>query len=244
MLVFGLDFETTGLDPKKDRVVEVGGVLWDTDTGSPINIISEFCYEESFETLMDEEAEKAHGLSIEFLRCFGRPPDQVFADLIPDVCTAIIAHNAPFDRGFYEMECARTNQGMLARPWIDTACDIKYPQHISTRKLSYLAAEHSFLNPFPHRAVFDVMTMLIVFQNYDPEAALARSKEPDVTLQALVGYDDRHKAKDCGFHWNKDNKRWEKKMKLSDVAEESFKAQEQGFAVKELKPKAQQMEIV
>ena len=30
MILLSLDFETTGLDPANDRVIEVGAVLWST----------------------------------------------------------------------------------------------------------------------------------------------------------------------------------------------------------------------
>jgi hypothetical protein len=40
MLILGLYFETTGFDVQKDRITEVGAVLWDTVTSTPVRLVS------------------------------------------------------------------------------------------------------------------------------------------------------------------------------------------------------------
>ena len=39
-IVCGVDLETTGLDPQKDQVTEVGAVLWDTELNAPIKFFN------------------------------------------------------------------------------------------------------------------------------------------------------------------------------------------------------------
>jgi oligoribonuclease (3'-5' exoribonuclease) len=40
MKLLGIDLETTGLDVTKDRIIEIGMVLWETDTQTPIIVDS------------------------------------------------------------------------------------------------------------------------------------------------------------------------------------------------------------
>ncbi len=233
MLVIGIDFETSGLNAETDRVIEIGAVLWDTDTGMPLQIMSEFCLDEGTPNPLPPEIEQITGITYEMLKSYARETTVhcfcVLADLITSA-EAIIAHNgAIFDRGFYLAETKRLGLPPIERVWIDTAMDIKYPAHITTRKLMHLAAEHGFLNPFSHRAVFDVLTMLRVFQNYDAEAALEYAKQPMITVQSLVSFDDKDKAKERGYRWKPETKQWLKNMRTSDF---EIEKQEAGFNIR------------
>ena len=51
-------------------------------------------------------------------------------------------------------------------------------EKIKTRSLPYLAADHGFLNPFPHRALFDVMTMIQIAGMYDINEILKYADSP------------------------------------------------------------------
>ena len=87
------------------------------------------------------------------------------------------------------------------------------PPAITTRKLTHLAAEHGFLNPFPHRAVSDVLTMLKVLSHYDIAPVLESARQPSFTVKACVSYDDREKAKARGYRWDAARKIWTKIVK-------------------------------
>ena len=96
-----LDTETTGLDPKSGhRVIEIGCVeiINRKFTGS------EFHTYLNPEREKDEEAEKIHGLSFEFLSDkpkFYEVLDE-FLEYIKD--SELLIHNAPFDIGFINHE--------------------------------------------------------------------------------------------------------------------------------------------
>ena len=96
-----LDTETTGLDPKSGhRVIEIGCVeiVNRKFTGS------EFHTYLNPEREIDEEAEKIHGLSFEFLSDkpkFYEVLDE-FLEYIKD--SELLIHNAPFDIGFINQE--------------------------------------------------------------------------------------------------------------------------------------------
>jgi hypothetical protein len=121
----------------------------------------------------------------------------------------------------YRLECPHLQR----LPWIDTLTDIPYPAEISTRKLSYLAADHGFINPFQHRALFDVLTMLNVLSRYELGAILEFQQIPWVTIQANVSYDDRMLAKEARFFWQaigdkKYPNKWVKRIKKNVFEEE------------------------
>jgi DNA polymerase-3 subunit epsilon len=82
--------------------------------------------------------------------------------------------------------------------WIDTSTDIPFPDKMS-RHLTYLAADHNFLNPFPHTALFDVMTMLVILDQYPLDEVIRLAKSPSIAVKALVSYDDRELAKARGY---------------------------------------------
>jgi DNA polymerase-3 subunit epsilon len=182
------------------------------------------------------EATKAHGLTFEILKKYAYDPAFAWDHLDKhyfNCADAFIAHNGnQFDKLFYLAECER-NRTMLAHdlPWIDTTCDLPYDASVTTRRLTYLAVEHGFMNSFAHRAVFDVVAMLQIFSHYDAERALWYCQQPMVCLQAMVSYDERQRAKDRGYRWDAQWKQWIKNLRLPDVEQEKKEA---GFVVREV----------
>ncbi|MDR1238732.1 MAG: 3'-5' exonuclease [Treponema sp.] len=89
------DIETTGLEPKQDRIVELGAVKF--DRRGPICRYSALINPGA---PMPEAAGRVNGITDEMLA--GQPfLEAVFPDFLRLVNgTVIIAHNAPFDTGF------------------------------------------------------------------------------------------------------------------------------------------------
>lgn len=227
MLLLGLDFETTWetpVDPNEARIIEVGAVLYDWERRSPTAIMSNFV------TVPKEK------IVPELTQLTGILPDDMDNGLPLEIALRglntlveeadyVVAHNGNyFDKPVYESECRRQNIDPIKKPWVDTRSDILYPDHIKTRKLSHLAAEHGFANPFAHRALFDVMTMFKVMENYDLQEIIKRSQESTHLLTARVTYEDRQLAKDRGYFWNAEEKKWQKEVKQSEVAKEQNEA--------------------
>jgi DNA polymerase III epsilon subunit-like protein len=224
MLFVGFDCETTGLDVKKDRITEVGAVLWCTERNAPLKVFSSYMYEKTYPEISKEITELT-GITQRDLDLYGRYPEQVLSDLLMffDEGDFVLAHNGTnFDRPILESEMERV--GAMYKDdvaWIDTSVDLPFPKGITTRKLSYLATEHGFLNPFPHRALFDVMTMLKVVSMYDTDEVVKLSKSPNLTIRAVVDYDNRKLASERGYRWNAENKMWVKTIKELNLETET-----------------------
>ena len=107
------DTETTGLDNKTDRIIEIGGVELENmfPTGRSIHL-----YINSGGQPIHPDAQAIHGISAEFLA--DKP---VFADVVQEIIeffdgAKFVAHNATFDMGFVNAEFAR-----LGIPSVDPA---------------------------------------------------------------------------------------------------------------------------
>lgn len=229
MKLLGMDAETTGLDPKKDKITEYGMVLWDWDTQTPVKISSVLV---DIGEPLTEEIKQITGLNDHLLSNYGIPEDEALTEFLCMAISAdvIVGHNClMFDKLFIENLCNRFSMKPPAKDWIDTAQDVPYPDKMKTRKLVHLAAEHGFLNPFPHRACFDVLTMMKVLSCYDINYIVKLAKEPMIVLQALVSYEDRGLASARGYRWKAETRQWLKGLKSSLVDKER---EECGFRTK------------
>lgn len=220
MLLVATDVETTGLDVTKDKIIEVGAVLWDTVKLAPIRVFNSLVVYPDLQ--VSAEIEAITGINSQMLVDYGEPPSEVFNGLSRFLACGdyIVAHNGnAFDRPLIERHFLEFGCISPDRLWLDTTIDVEYPKSITTRKLVHLAAEHGFVNPFAHRAIFDVLTMLKVLSCYDLARVIELAKEPSVTVQAVVSFADKEKAKERGFRWDGDKKAWKKTMKRSQLVE-------------------------
>jgi DNA polymerase-3 subunit epsilon len=158
---------------------------------------------------------------------------QAFVNLIGLMCKAdaVVAHNAPFDKGFVEKAFELLSIDKQANiKWIDSSVDVPYPDTFTTRKLTYLAAEYQFINPFAHRALFDVLTMCKVLSCFDINEIERWADSPNLTLVADVkkpwndkapeGEKEADLAKEHGFRFNGTDKLWKKTVKEFQLDEE------------------------
>lgn len=156
-----LDVETTGLRPQfGHRVVEIAVV---TAKGKRI--------QKSWSTLvnpgrpMQPEVEEIHGISAEMLR--GQP---AFAEILPQLTCilkgrALVAHNAPFDLGFLDVEFRRAGARFGADPVLDTLPLARRWYDFTNNTLTTIAGELGVRTP-RHRALADVRATLDVFRAF------------------------------------------------------------------------------
>ncbi|MEY4988819.1 MAG: hypothetical protein RI933_452 [Actinomycetota bacterium] len=148
-----IDVETTGFG-KSDRIVELGAVVFDTET---LNVIGQL------ETLINpmrnvpEESTKIHGL---------RATDLSLAPTFEEISDGlasffgdhkILAHNADFDLGFLSQEFARVGKSIEFR---DVTCTYK----MTGQRLPVACEQISF--EFQHHsAVEDAKACLAIWHN-------------------------------------------------------------------------------
>lgn len=244
MRLLGIDFETTGLDPTKDRIIEVGTSLWEVGVDGPLANGEDFIYDEGYPQL-SEKIEHLTGITQERIREFGGSPHLAFSKL-EGFCKTfgvayLVAHNGnSFDRPFLMAELDRLDldcQFLRQVGWIDTKLDIPFDYEPESRKLNHLLMEHGYINPFQHRAMFDTVFMMKMLMGYDIKKVLEYRDLKNIVIRAVVPHpkhDDgagKDKAKAVGFRWQEANYRpypgwWVKIIKEDQFAKEQAKLPE------------------
>ncbi len=232
MLLLGVDVETTGVDTGRDRIIEIGCVVWDTVRKAPVFVQNDYVYDLEYPKLR-AVITALTGIRDDDLKTYGIQPSIAWRRFsrLATLADYIVAHNGnAFDKVILQNEFKRANVPFPGNEWIDTMLDIYYPPSIQTRKLTHLAAEHGFANPFPHRAFADVLTMFTILSKYNLGTILQKRKLPSLTVVALVkppweddapdGQKETDLAKEQGFRWNGRKKRWEKIIKEPELEKE------------------------
>lgn len=121
----GFDTETTGVDPKRARLVTASIIVRSEGSDEVTNWLTDPQIE------IPEAAQRVHGISTEYARENGRPYEEVLQEVATTLATAmsegvpVVAFNAGFDIGLMESELARTGLPTLTqrlgevRPVID-----------------------------------------------------------------------------------------------------------------------------
>lgn len=221
MYVLEIDLETTGLSFEEDDIIEIGAVVWNTDTNTPAAMLNHLVLQ-PHKLPLSEAIVNITGITDADLTQFGIDEKTALCEFLTlaEKCQYVVAHNGNyFDKPFVDKALSRHSLS-LNLPWIDTMFDV--PFNCGTKQLTYLAAEHGFLNPFAHRALFDVLTMLKVCSNYDWQEIVSRARSPQIKVIAKVSKEDRQLAKDKGFRWDPKNYVWFKEMKECDLNLELF----------------------
>lgn len=240
-LVIGIDLETNGLCPEKDVIIEIGAVTWDTTSNTPVHIYGALL-DNSLSGVrngdISDEIEGITGISQTQIKQYGEDPEVCFNTLLRlmDESDYAVAHNGnAFDRPMLEANLKSLGISNVEKPWIDTMTDIPYGPEIKSRALNYIASDHGFVNPFKHRAVFDVLTMLKVLSHYPIDEVIAFMQSPAITVNALTSkpWLDEGKsnniAKSLGFRWNGEDKKWQQKVKEVALAKLKQNAEQMGL---------------
>lgn len=160
-----VDVETTGLNPAADEVVELAMVLFrfDPRTGSGIEVLDEYCGLRDPGRPIPAGASRAHGITDADVR--GRKLDEERVRSILARSHCLIAHNAPFDRGFFE----RLFPEARRLPWLCSMEGIGWrSKGFLSKGLQNLLAAHRIPPSTAHRALDDARATLQLLATEQP----------------------------------------------------------------------------
>lgn len=161
------DFETTGLDAARERVVEIGAVRFrlSESTGAWLS-----APEAVFASLVNPgkpippEVSAIHGiydLDVSFAPSFADIAPDFFAFLGDSV---LVAHNAPFDLGFLAAESFRAGIELPANPSYDSRVLAKTAvPHLPSYALKALASSFGIEQKEAHRGADDARVCMELF---------------------------------------------------------------------------------
>ena len=211
-----LDTETTGTNPAKDKIIELGIVFVEVcpKTGQAYRVTRVFNELEDPGMLIPEESTHIHHITDEMV-AGKRIDDAEVASLIESV-SLVVAHNAGFDRVFVESRFPI----FATKPWACSFRQIPWSEEgISSGKLEFLAYNCGF-HYTGHRASTDCHALLEVLQNPLPTsgslamlALLQNARLAEIKISALGSpFESKDALKEHSYRWNPDKKVWAKSV--------------------------------
>ena len=214
-----IDFETTGFTAGENEVIEIGIVQ--VAYSPSLRIITEV-----IEITSQLEC-PTKAISAEITRVTGITNEMVAGQRIDDTHVAriikssnvLIAHNAQFDRAFFDIRFPN----MADRLWACSVKDIDWRSHgFESAKLEYLLLKNGYFYD-GHRAATDCLAMIQLFAvvpNVLHELLENAQKTSYKILAKGVGYADREVVKKRGYRWDGDSRHWWTIVSEDDYADE------------------------
>lgn len=151
-----LDVETTGLNARKDEVIELAIVLFRFDGQGNVvrKSTEEYVGLREPSVPIHPAAARVHGLTMEHVA--GRRLDEHRIRSMVSRAEFCIAHNAPFDRPFVERLFPAE---FRRRTWLCTCHDIDWKARgLPSKKLEVIARHYRIRHDQAHRALGDART--------------------------------------------------------------------------------------
>ncbi len=155
-----LDVETTGLDPRSCKVIEIGVILYN---------LKERAILQNYSTLLpceENPVEHINGIKADITRL--DMPLSLTGHILTSMlhCSqAIVAHNASFDKGF--MGTTAWGSQFLQHPWICTKNDFKWPVPLYRYRLQDICQAMSVPYIDAHRSLTDCNLLAQCFNKVD-----------------------------------------------------------------------------
>ena len=200
-----VDVETTGLDHRRDEVIEIGMIAFvhdaDGRVGPVIGTLS-LLHEPSVE--ITPEITKLTGITAEMVA--GHLLDIDAVRRLLEAADLVIAHNARFDRAF----CERLHEDFVHKAWACSVAEVRWGDiGFEGAKLGYLVTQSGWFHR-GHRAVDDCHATLEILAADLRDGSgsplghlLASSRRSRVRVWAeRAPFDMKDVLKRRGYRWN------------------------------------------
>lgn len=156
-----LDVEATGLSYTSDKLIELGMVKFEyTEDGRIFNLLEEFNNYQDPKIPIPEYITKLTGITDDMVKGHSIEESKVAHYL--DNIDIIIAHNAQFDRAFFET----TFPNIACKAWACSMFDIDWKnEDVTSHKLEYIAYRYNFFYE-GHRAIIDCLAGIHVLAQH------------------------------------------------------------------------------
>ena len=222
-----LDTETTGLSCVTDRIIELGMVKFEyTEDGRIFRLLDEFNRYQDPSVPIPEAITKLTGITDDMVKGHQINVEEVDSYL-KDV-DIIIAHNAQFDRAFFEIIFPT----ITPKPWGCSMYDIDWKNEgISSHKLEYIAYKYNFFFE-GHRAITDCLAGIHILSQ---ESLISKQPVLKQLLESALAirfrlwatnapYDSKDLLKTHGYRWsmnqNDKQRAWSIELTEDQIEEE------------------------
>jgi DNA polymerase-3 subunit epsilon len=207
-----VDTETTGVNPDKDAIIELGMVLFEFDpaTGIAYKVLGVLDQLEYPGFPVPPESTAVHGITDEMVAGLKISDDEVAEFL--DGVSLVIAHNSKFDRVFLEKRLPIFE----TLPWGCSLAQVDWSgEGIGSAKLDYISYQYGFFYE-AHRAEGDCFALLEILQQPLP-------KSGELVLKSILNslgqksyqifavgspFETKDVLKARGYRWDGDKKCW------------------------------------
>lgn len=203
-----LDTETTGLDYKTDKIIELAIVPFEySQDGRIFRILDSYSSFQDPEVALDKQITLLTGITNEMVK--GQIIDNNKLESMVSSSSIVIAHNAGFDRKFIEKQFSIFKQ----KPWGCSYTQIPWKEEgISSAKLEYLAYKFGFFYD-AHRAEMDCLVGVHLLSQALPKSGdlafkllLDKAKGSSYIIWATNSpFSSKDILKNRGYRWNDGN---------------------------------------
>lgn len=238
-----LDTETTGLNHRKDEIIEIGAIAFTFDAGGAIgDITGIYCGLQQPNVQIPTNITKLTGITDEMVA--GQMIDMAALGALIQPADLIIAHNAGFDRPF----CEAFSDLFSGKAWACSNSEINWAERgFEGTKLGYLLGQAGYFHD-GHRAVDDCFALLEVLDRYAGPAASTpfgelyqASQSSRVRIFAENSpFDLKDHLKARGYRWSDGSegrpKSWWIEVEEADLADELHYLRTEIYRYQEAEP--------
>ena len=202
-----IDFETTGFTAGENEVIEIGivQVAYSPSLRIITEVIEITSQLECPSKAISAEITQVTGITNEMVA--GQRIDDAHVASIIKNSNVLIAHNAQFDRAFFDIRFPDIADHL----WACSVKDIDWRSHgFESAKLEYLLLKNGYFYD-GHRAATDCLAMVQLFAvvpNTLHELLENTQRTSYRILAKGVGYADREVVKKRGYRWDGGNRHW------------------------------------